>query len=139
MKNQKLALHDVLDGENEVSEIILSALTLVKKEVLTFMLCQQRLYLEDFVDTKNSISQKLIEDEENKQAISQSSVVYSEDIESDKINSEHSLQNKAQNYSQGEQCTQTNFKDNILFEKYDCVLTDGPKSYTFGVRIVAHA
>lgn len=111
---------------------------------------EQRLYLDNFSNMKKTVSDRLGDTvtmsypgKESERSISEP---YEDNKEGEDASSETgSSYTQSRSYSRSknyyviktliieEQCAQTSFKDNILHEKYDSILSEGPKECTFGV------
>ena len=97
-----MSIHETLDNEAEVSEIISQGLTLVQKEVQLLLLCQQKLFLEDYSNLTKEISPHL--NEEKREAEGSSKDMSDEDQEVQRINSDIVYERRPQAFSQSTHC-----------------------------------
>ena len=139
-------LPDILENDNELTSIILQSLTMIKKEVQSFLVWEQRLYFEDFSKLNRKISEKLILDSMNQLNIhdyrhSINALSDEEDKEVERVNSEmispskkkRSFKSKHKLLFLDENWVQTDLEDNILFEHYENMLIGSLSDYKIGV------
>lgn len=135
-------LHEILENDIEISNIIMDSLSLIKKESELVLLWEQRLYFDTYSMFRKSVTDKFIEEELNNEQANLSIQPSDDEILDDKevqqINTDRGANYVQTWFSRFEKCSQTTLDNNILNEEYINVLSNSAKDWMVGMYDVRY-